>query len=133
MPRSAAIFDQVTRGIISRFVYVADQKQYGKLERWNDLQEVAHNKLAGDCEDFAISIVNQSVVQGAELSDFTLYMVAVGDGPDHVVLGCYDDMQNCIWIADCNANRLRKKSEDFYFKWVSERNLGQSKWVNSSD
>lgn len=93
----------------------------------------ANGLLSHNCEDFAISIVNQSVVQGAELSDFTLYMVAVGDGPDHVVLGCYDDIQNCIWIADCNAKRLRKKSENFYFKWVSERNLGQSKWVNSSD
>lgn len=133
MRPSAEIFERVSAGVISRFVYVSDQKQYGKLEHWNDLQEVANGKLAGDCEDFCITLVNRSVAIGANLDDFTLYLVAVKGGPDHVVVGCWDEIAQCEWIADCNAKDLKRKDSVFYFKWVSERKLGQSEWVNSLD
>lgn len=133
MRPSVEIFEAITQDIIPRFVYVSDKKQYGVLEHWNDLQEVANNRLAGDCEDFAITIVNRCAALGAELSDFTIYMVAVGSGPDHVVLGCKDHDRQCEWIADCNERFLKRKDREFYYRWVSERNLGQSEWVNSND
>lgn len=120
---SAAIFGEIADEILSRFVYVSDQKQYGKLEHWDELREVG-GKLAGDCEDAAVTIANRAHEAGVPLGDMTIHLVQVERSPDHIVISCGD------LVADCNTG-VRPRRSRWYFRWISERNLGQSEWRRS--
>lgn len=116
-------FKAIVEAIAERFVYVSDKKQYGKLEYWNDLQEVAGGKLAGDCEDFCITVANRAVQAGIPLGELTLHLVSV-KAPlgDHMVLSCAGE------LADCNAPTTKPVAGPFYFTWVSHRNLASDQW-----
>lgn len=123
-PSSVELFREIADAVIARFVYVTDGKQYGMPEHWRPLREV-NGKLAGDCEDFCITIAERCDAAGVPASDLTLHLVQIERAPDHVVIACGD------LVADCNERRLKRRVEDFYFKWVSERNLASGVWVNS--
>lgn len=127
---SSVVFREVAEELIARFVYVTDREQYGLGEHWTPCRELESGHLAGDCEDFAITIAEGCDKRGVPAEDLTLYMVAIEAGPDHIVIGCRDGDQ--VLIADCNSKRLTRRDERHYFRWVTERNLGGSEWRRSS-
>ncbi len=119
--RNRELFVAATTELIERFVYVSDSRQYGKRERWEELQQVG-DKLAGDCEDFCITLARMANERGVPKESMRLHIVDVPNAGWHVVLECEG------LIADCNSALVKSIDDEFYFRWDSQRQLDQEKW-----